>query len=198
MPPAPAGQLYVTRRTSRPNRRILAGPSQAAALVKIIDDFSSPEEPVVLAGDLNAHHEPLWLQPVATNPGASSPGPPVAPQAPATLESITPLALPVLREAGFDCGYTVATGAPPSFTHWAGRFDLDMKNVFDYVLLRGGSCCTLEATAALLPPDEHALAAASECRLPSAAAPSDHIPLAVDLVLIPVLPRGPGADTDPV
>ena len=141
------------------NRQEAEREKQAAALLAALAGFAASEdEPVLLAGDLNAHHAPL---PAVERDGAPLP----------------PRALDALRRGGLRCAHTEAAGAPPPFTYWAGWSDRDVKTAFDHCLLRGRR---VRAAAALGMPSAEAVAA-SGCRLPHADYPSDHLSLVVEV-----------------
>jgi hypothetical protein len=129
---------------------------QAEMVLSAIDGFAGRDEVVALAGDMNAH--PVGL--AADNDG----------------HRLDALAIPRLVSGGFRSAYDEC-GASPRWTNWSGWTDREVKVAFDHVMLRGGGV----APAAALTMPTSADVAASECRLPNANYPSDHVSLVVDL-----------------
>eukprot|EP00928_Gymnodinium_smaydae_P022944 TRINITY_DN19113_c0_g1_i2.p1 TRINITY_DN19113_c0_g1~~TRINITY_DN19113_c0_g1_i2.p1 ORF type:complete len:306 (-),score=58.25 TRINITY_DN19113_c0_g1_i2:233-1150(-) len=133
---------------------------QASTLLQRLKNHASA---VVLA-DLNAHCRPATTGEVADA---------------GTDLLLQPRAYPLLAET-LRSAYKTVLGDEPSFTCWGGWIDREVRLVCDYILLKG---CLFEPSRVLKIPAAAQVLRYRE-RLPNPDHPSDHFPLAADLVVL--------------
>eukprot|EP00929_Paragymnodinium_shiwhaense_P105349 TRINITY_DN70325_c0_g1_i1.p1 TRINITY_DN70325_c0_g1~~TRINITY_DN70325_c0_g1_i1.p1 ORF type:complete len:382 (+),score=102.66 TRINITY_DN70325_c0_g1_i1:84-1229(+) len=133
---------------------------QAESLLK----YLKGRRDVVLMADLNANCRP-FLAPLSECPAGTMVHPKAYPTLTRSLRSV----------------YQSVLGEEPPFTSWGGWVGRDVRGVFDYILLRSD---VMAPRRVLQLPEASEIVRFAE-RLPNRAHPSDHLPLAVDLIVVP-------------